>query len=237
MLAAVGLEHVDVNAVDLLGGVLRARRERVHGRGGIELAALEDLLGAVLKEDRRLELLDEAVARHGAARVLAVDDLDVVERAVLLEVEVQRHRRGNDVGLGGPLELERSGTGVAVVELHAVEQRLIRATLRHLRHVRAVIGWQRGIGHGQIEVAHGELAGLGLGSIGVVDGAIVHRLDVIELRAHGPRGRGKLDLAGLLGLELEGRHGPGAAVEILLAPVLEGDVHRLLAVHKVGGHL
>lgn len=157
-----------------------------------------------------------AVARHGAARVLAVDDLDVVERAVLLEVEVQRHRRGNGVGLGGPLELERSGAGVAVVELHAVEQRLIRAALRHLRHVRAVIGGQRGIGHGQIEVAHGELAGLGLGSIGVVDGAIVHRLDVIELRAHGPRGRGKLDLAGLLGLELEGRHGPGAAVEILL---------------------
>ena len=121
-----GLKRLDVDLDNLLGGVLLARSKGVDALLLVELAALELLGAPVLKRHDRGNLGQKAIAPNLAGLVHAVHQLDICQRARLLELEGDVHiLNGNDVILAFPLELERALALVAVVVLDAIEQRAV----------------------------------------------------------------------------------------------------------------
>ena len=238
---AGGGQRRNVDARDLLGLVRFRDGEGVNVLLGVVLAARELLHGAILEGDARLDALHHAVAGR------AGEHLHVAHHARHLHGEVQRggelhvarqlavHLIGRDI----PLELELTPL------LVAVEQRGVAARLLdELRDVGAVVAHELVVRHGDVERL---LTVLGLGVAGYLGerhGAVVHGLLEVLLGADDPgcggdaRG-GRLCLGGDarrggvgLGAQLEARHHAGAAVELLVASVQEGQVHALDAIRE-----
>ena len=215
---ALGGERRDLDTLDLLALL---GSEGIDGLLLGELAVLEFGLGTVGVGDDGLH------GGHGAVVGVTVDDLDVAQRAGLVELEA--HRGGQHHVLGElaillvasdiPLELE------AVIGLVVVEQAVVVVALDELLDVGAVVGGQLLIGHRDLEGILTELLDLRtkIDSIG---------LNHILLGADEPGLRLKSDLCILLSLELEGHDILATAIQGLIALVRQRDVHGILLITK-----
>ena len=205
-------QRLDFNLGDPLGLVRLGDHKVVHRLIRGEIAVLELLRGAVLKGDDRLKAVDRAVGGLGA-----VVELDVLERARLLELEGEVRGQADllieGLSVQEPLELE-----LAVVVL-VVKQAGEAVLLNELLDVVTVVRGVALVSDADVERVLLELHDLG-GRIGIGGDEILLGTDEPSLAL-------ELDLAVLLGGQLEGRDVFRTIPQVLVALVGKRDVHRV----------
>ena len=205
-----GGQRLNLDLGNLLGLVCLEDLE-VIGRLVLgKVAVLELLRGAVREGNDRLEAVDGAVRGRST-----VEELDVLERARLLELKGQIRRQADlrveGLRIGEPLEFER--TVVIVV----VEQAIVVILLNETLDVLAVIGGVALVGDADVERILLELLDH-RSRVGVRGDEVLRGTDEPCLAI-------EVDLAVLLCGELEGRHILRTVPQILVAPVGKRDIH------------